>query len=399
VAFDLAVDVGVALGILRSVVAGAGARLRSWSVGGELRILVVGGGIAGLTFAVAAARQGLEVQVAEQLAAVGAGAAGIGMHPNAMACLDRIGVGGVVRAVATALDAYYWTRPDGSVVPAQPFTAVWGAPTLAVHRADLADALSSAVVPQVVAFGRRVRVVEVRDGEVSVGFADGSTGTYDLVVGADGVRSVVRSAVLGQGYVRYGGACFWRTTLPSPLVERATGVPVEGGNIGLIPLVGDRTHFFAQIRTAAPFRDEVAGRVERLRARLGQTMPLGMDALAALPADEEVHFGALEWVEPPAWGVGRVVLVGDAAHAMAPVLALGGAMAIEDAVVLAEEIAGQRLDLAIESFRRRRDPRVRFVQERTELTVKRGTGHDLPGEPADPIEFYRRNYGPLLQPP
>ncbi len=209
----------------------------------------------------------------------------------------------------------------------------------------------------------------------------------------------MRSAVIGDDYVRYGGACFWRTTLSSRIVEQATGIRLDGGNIGLIPLVGGRTHFFVQFWMAEPLQDAVLGRVERLKARVGQALPLGMEALALLPDDPDVHFGILEWVEPPTWGSGPVVLIGDAAHAMAPVLALGGAMAIEDAVVLADELAHRPLDQALDAFRTRRDPRVRFVQERTEVTVRRASGHRTEGEPTDPIEFNRRNYRPLLEPP
>ena len=104
-------------------------------------------------------------------------------------------------------------------------------------------------------------------------------------------------------------------------------------------------------------------------------------------------------MEPPAWGAGRVVLIGDAAHAMAPTLALGGAMAIEDAIVLAEELAARVIDAAIERFKERRDPRVRFVQERTRITWERMAGKSIPGEPSDLLALYRRNYEPLLEDP
>jgi 2-polyprenyl-6-methoxyphenol hydroxylase-like FAD-dependent oxidoreductase len=368
-------------------------------MGGGSRILVVGGGIGGLTFAAAAAARGLTVQVVEQSHGIGAGAAGIGMHPNAMRCLDRIGVGDAVRALATELEAYYALRPDGSLAPAQPFTEAWGTPTLAVHRADLADVLASAAGEDAVRFGLGVRSVEATNDEVRVGFEDGSTDLFDLVVGADGVRSQVRAAAVGEGLIRYGGACFWRTTLPLRLVDQAIGFAVAGGSMGLIPLIRDRTHCFIQLWSDESVRDVREGRVERLRERLGQTTELGMRALAALPADEDVHFGVLEWIDPPTWGAGKVVLIGDAAHAMAPSLALGGAMAIEDAIVLADELANGPLESAIESFRLRRDPRVRFVQERTDICMKQFMGQPVAGEPTDPIEFYRRNYRPLLKDP
>ena len=116
--------------------------------------------------------------------------------------------------------------------------------------------------------------------------------------------------------------------------------------------------------------------------------------------DADIHFGILEWVEPPTWGKGRVVLIGDAAHSMAPPLALGGAMAIEDAVVLAEELArNHQITDGIERFIARRNPRVKFVQERTRITMAVVRGERVADEPADMTERSRRNYLPLLDDP
>jgi 2-polyprenyl-6-methoxyphenol hydroxylase-like FAD-dependent oxidoreductase len=367
-------------------------------VDGSARILVVGGGIGGLTFAVAAARHGLDAQVVERSDRVDRGAAGIGLHLNAQNALRRVGLLDAVRAVAVDLDAYYVVLPDGGQFVMQPYTAVWGAPTWSVHRADLGTALRTGLPHDKVALGRAVTEIRMAGVGVVATFSDGASSEYDLVVGADGVRSAVRASVLGEGFVRYGGACFWRTTLPRRIVDRATFARVGETGFGLIPLWGDRTHLFVQVRAEEPFDDPDDGRIDRLRARFAGGSPLVAKALALLDDDASVHFGQLEWVEPPAWGVGRVVLIGDAAHAVAPPLALGGAMAIEDAVVLADELAvAGPIHTAIERFRQRRDPRVRFVQERTQITWARNAGERVEGEPDDLVAFYRRNYEPLIQ--
>jgi len=331
---------------------------------------------------------------------VSTGAGGIGLHLNAQRALATIGLADAVRSVAIDLDAYYRLLPDGTEVVGQPYTSVWGSPAWAVHRADLNAALRAGVPPDHVALGKAVAILKRRETEVVVQFPDGSEREYSLVVAADGVRSSVRTSILGSGFVRYGGACFWRTTLPKCIVKKATASLFGSNSVGLIPLFGDRTHVFIATRVDEPFTDQVAGRVDRLRRRLEGGGNLVDKAVRLLGNDESVHFGRLEWVEPPAWGAGRVVLIGDAAHAIAPTLALGGAMAIEDAIVLAEELAERdSIDTAIERFKQRRDPRVRFVQERTRITWERMAGKSIPGEPSDLLALYRRNYEPLLEAP
>jgi 2-polyprenyl-6-methoxyphenol hydroxylase-like FAD-dependent oxidoreductase len=277
---------------------------------------------------------------------------------------------------------------------------VWGSPSWAVHRADLNAALRSGLADGQLVVG--LGVVDVRtDGDrVEVTFSDDSSRHYDMVVGADGVRSIVRAAVVGPALAQFGGACFWRTTLPEQIVSQASGFIRDALTVGLIPLAENRTHAFLQMRVEEPPTDPVSGRANRVRTTYSGIAATVDRALALLPASEDIHFGVLEWVEPPTWGTGRVVLIGDAAHSMAPPLGLGGAMAIEDAVVLAQELASaDDLTRAIPRFIARRTPRVAFVQERTRITWARGRGESVPDEPTDTMEFSRRNYLPLLEEP
>ena len=363
-------------------------------------ILVVGGGIAGLTFGAAAKRFGIEVSIVERLGTATSGAAGIGLHLNAQRALATIGLAAQVEAVAVPDGAFLVFDAGGRELANVDYEAVWGAPTWSVHRADLNAALKTGVRADQLRLGVGVTDARLVGDRVEVIFSDDSSRSYSLVVGADGVHSVVRASVVGPGRERYGGACFWRTTLREAVVTRRTGFVHESLTVGLSPLVRNRSHAFFQMRADEELHDPVDGRADRLRQRYQDMGPTVRKALDLLPRDEDIHFGVLEWVEPPTWGAGRAVLIGDAAHSMAPPLALGGAMAIEDAIVLAEELANASdLDVAIARFTARREPRIAFVLERTRLTWARGRREPTPGEPLDEDAFNRRNFAPLLDDP
>lgn len=257
------------------------------------QILVVGGGIGGLTFAAAAACRGLHAEVVERMPSVSTGAGGIGLHLNAQRALASIGLADAVRSVAVDMDAYYRLLPDGTEVVAQPLTAVWGSPTWAVHRADLNAALRTGVPPDRLALGKAVAILKRHGSGVVVQFSDGSEREFALVVAADGVRSFVRASTLGDGFVRYGGACFWRTTLPKCIVRKATACLFGSDSVGLIPLFGDRTHLFISTRIDEPFTDPVAGRVDRLRHRLERGGALVDQALELLGDDHGCTSGGL----------------------------------------------------------------------------------------------------------
>lgn len=365
-------------------------------------ILVVGGGIAGLTFGAAAHRLGIEVSIVERLSRVTAGAAGIGLHPNAQRALAKIGLADRVEAVSVPDGGYRILDERERELEYVDYEAVWGAPPWDVHRADLNAALQTGVRDDQLVLGLSVTSVSAAGERVDVGFSDGSSRSYALVVAADGVHSIVRASVVGPGREAYGGTCFWRTTLPGGIVKRRTAFIHSGLGltVSLNPLIRNRLHANFQMRAEEAPRDPIDGRADRVRQGFIGMGPTVGKALDLLPGDEDIHFGVLEWVDPPTWGAGRVVLIGDAAHSMAPNLGIGGSMAIEDAIVLADELANtDDLDVAIKRFIARRQPRIAFVQERTRITVARRRGEQVPGEPSDSEAFNRRNFAPLLADP
>jgi FAD-dependent urate hydroxylase len=172
---------------------------------------------------------------------------------------------------------------------------------------------------------------------VSVTLAEGSAADYDLVVGADGINSAVRRLAVSPAPPQYADTVSWRSIIPvRPLgADHLMIFTGERRYFGLVPVGDCSTYVFAGLDTER-FDDPPAGRLERLRQRFANFGGPVPACLTALQCDEQIHFGPIEWVELPRWHTGRVVLIGDAAHATPPHLGEGGAMAIEDAVVMAE---------------------------------------------------------------
>lgn len=139
----------------------------------------------------------------------------------------------------------------------------------------------------------------------------------------------------------------------------------DGCAFGLVPVGAGRTYGFAYV-VQPRFRDPLEGRLDRLRDRFASFGPRVQEYLGSLERDDQVICSAMEWIEIGRWHVGRVVLVGDAAHASSPMMGQGGCMAMEDACVLAEELrASATVESALESYVNRRKLRVEWVQRQS----------------------------------
>ena len=320
-----------------------------------MRILIAGGGIAGLSCAIALRQAGFAPELVERSPAWPAKGAGIGLHGNAVRALRRLGVGEAVEREAAVMRR--WTFSDARGVPLfeTDLEDVWGGvgPSLGISRPRLQEILIDAA--RDVPFHLGVDVIERADA-------------FDLVVGADGVHSTLR----GTAPV-YAGTMVWRAVAdwrPDDLDGIATFIG-DGCFFGLAAVDRRATSGFGVVATER-FADPLAGRLHRLRERFagfGGPVP---GFLAALEHDEQVHVGPIETVELAAWSNGHVVLVGDAAHASMPNMGQGGAMALEDAVVLAEALRSGPDPLV--RFEARRRPRVEWVQRQSRAAASEWLG-------------------------
>jgi 2-polyprenyl-6-methoxyphenol hydroxylase-like FAD-dependent oxidoreductase len=211
-----------------------------------------------------------------------------------------------------------------------------------------------------------------KDASVEVRFSDGTSGNYDLVVGADGIRSTVRTLAVASSSPLYAGQMAWRSiipTRPQGMVDMML-LMSEKSFFGLVPMGEGHTYGFGVV-DGERFEDSLAGRLDRFRRRFagfGAPVPA---YLASLQSDPQLHFGPIEWVELDEWYRGRVVLIGDAAHAGPPHMGEGGCMAMEDALVLADVFrTAESLASALEAYVLRRRPRADWVQKQSRATAQ-----------------------------
>jgi len=233
------------------------------------RILIVGGGLAGLALAIGLGQRGLAYEVVEQESTWAPVGAGIGLLPNAMCCLDRLGVGNAVRAAGFEVTATEWLDVTGGSAIRFDWRDVWdGDPVIQIHRHPLVQILADRVTGSVRLGTVLTGLRQAAEG-VEVELSDGSAGLYDLVVGADGVYSTVRRLWFRSAPPRYVGQHYWRGALPDPggsLPRHWWVARAPGRFFGLTPLGGDLVYCFGQLNTDDLVREPPDGRLAHARA-------------------------------------------------------------------------------------------------------------------------------------
>lgn len=364
------------------------------------RVLVAGGGIAGLAVRRALHRRGLASLTLERRGGPAEAGLAINLPGNAVRALAQLGLLDELRAVGTRLRRREYRTERDRLLFAVDEEAFWGSEIgpHCLRRADLLRLLQLGLAPDDLRHGAGIVAGRQTEQGVEVDLEDGTVETGGLLVGADGVHSRVRRSLFDD---RAPGAALlasqsWRVMVPNPGVEAWTLWAGAGALFLLIPV--DRGEAYAWISASDGSREglDPAG----LRQAFASFPRLVRDTLeAALAQPAGLHHSPLEEVRIPAWTRDRAVLVGDAAHATAPVWAQGAALALEDALVLADLLAGASDWRSVgRDYERLRRPRVAHVQAMTDRLSRTAR---LPGWartlllPMIGPRSYRATYAPL----
>ncbi|MDR5654206.1 FAD-dependent monooxygenase [Ruixingdingia sedimenti] len=372
----------------------------------SLNIGICGGGVGGLTAAIALIRQGHRVTLHEQARAFTRIGADVNLTPNAVRALDRLGIGETLRETAARpafrISRTWDTGEETSRLPmGAEAEAKYGAPQLTIHRGDLLRALEARVPGAAIRLDHRV--TGVSGGTVRL--ADGSSAQYDVVIGADGIHSAVRTALFGADSPRFTGLVSYRAVVPRAAVAAVPNLdsftkwwgPQPDVQVVVFPLTRGEEVFIFATTPQDDWREEswtMPGDVDELRAVYSDFHP---EVRALLAAIGSVTKSALYVRDPmPRWSSDHATLLGDAAHPMVPFMAQGACMAIEDAVVLSRALEGAGpadVPLALRRYEdARRDRTARIQQGSLANDWMKGQGN------ADWVYGYDAWTAPLGQP-
>lgn len=336
-------------------------------------ILIIGGGFSGMSAAIQLRKQGLDVEVAEIDPGWRSYGAGISLGGATLRAFKTLGILDQFMAQGSAADGVDLFTPHGQRIAELPTPRLAG-PDIPGGGAIMRPVLARILADATIASGARVRLgstftaLRQHAGGVEVTFTGGETCNYDLVIGADGLYSKVREAVLPDApRPLYTGQCVWRAVLPRPAeVERAMMWVGPRIKTGVNPVSRDQMYLFVTEDRA----DNVQIDPKRFASMLSELLapfsaPLMQQCRAAINEDSQITYRPLEQLllrQP--WHSGRVVLIGDTVHATTPHMASGACIGIEDAIVLAEELGrADSVAQALAQFEARRWERCRMVVE------------------------------------
>jgi 2-polyprenyl-6-methoxyphenol hydroxylase-like FAD-dependent oxidoreductase len=336
------------------------------------RVLIIGGNFAGLALAIALRRVGIDCAIFERASTLHSINAGLVIQITVMRALQKLGLRDQILTITgQPFEAIELKTPGGKLlasIPQSPLGKELGTPAFIVHRAEYLHILASQLEGSgIIHLNSDCTGFEQDEDGVTAHFADGHKEYGAVLVGADGIHSVIRTILLGDEPLRYAGYTAWRAmpafnhpSIDPHILQQGEG---RGQIFGIYP-AKDKIYWFAGKKTSPGGSDAPQGRKqELLNLFKGWFEPV--EALIEATNESDILRNDVYDRKPASrWGNGRVTLMGDAAHPATPTLGQGAGMAIEDAVVLAKELAlasGLRdypaVDNALRAYERERIPR------------------------------------------
>jgi salicylate hydroxylase len=341
-----------------------------------MNITIIGGGIGGLTTAIALLKQGFNVQVYERAQALRPIGAGLTLSPNGLNSLNAIQPGLVeaLKQAGSSLNTLTLQRSTGETIATKPIQMQqqYGQPLLNIQWSQLQAILAAAVPSDRIHLNHRFIGFEQTDRGIQSQFANGAIVSSDLLIGADGIHSAVRQALIGDGSPTYAGRLSWRAVIQYPhaqlLPNTSTLMIAPDGKNFLLVDVGKGYTFWSAGALSAD--DTVCLEAVEVKARVLDVFAGWAEPVTAIveatPAIDIVERPI--WDRPPlaSWSKGRVTLLGDAAHPVVPALGQGANTAFEDAYELAASLASaSTFDLAFQAYETSRIPRTNIIYARS----------------------------------
>ena len=330
---------------------------------------IVGAGIAGLTTAIALRQLGIQPTIYEAAPSIKPLGAGLGLAANAVKAFQKLGIVDSILNAGRLLDAFVILDQNGRTITRTDSKAIsrkYGIDNFTIHRAALHRELLKHVGDTPIITGKRAIQIDQLGGRVVIQFDDGTQQPTDYLIVADGIHSPIRQQLLPGSQPRYAGYTCWRSVIDSSDLNLSEATETWGpkGRMGLVPLADNTLYWFACISTAPnspQMRQYTLTDLARVFGNYHAPIP---QILARTDSKKLLWHDVYDLKPIPHYAFGNVVLIGDAAHATTPNMGQGACQAIEDAVVLADELKrGGLVPDAFARFEQRRLKRTHYVTD------------------------------------
>jgi 2-polyprenyl-6-methoxyphenol hydroxylase-like FAD-dependent oxidoreductase len=327
-----------------------------------MKLLIIGGGIGGLTTAIALQKKGLTVQVFESATEFKPLGAGLVLAANAMKALQTIGVSEAIQPASKLLTHGMILTDRGKVLSMVDVAAIvkrFGMHNFTIHRADLHQILLSQLQPNTLVYNKKCADITQHSAGVTVTFTDGITATGDYLLAADGVHSVVRQKLIPESTIRHAGYTCWRAVVeadPSQIdLTNFTESWGTKGRFGIAPLTGNRVYWYACLNAPAQSTEMKQKTIDDLRECFKDYHDPIPYLLSITQNNQLIHNDIVDIKPLKQLAFGRILLMGDAGHATTPNMGQGACQAIEDAAVLMNQLGREATpELDFRAFERKR---------------------------------------------